>query len=118
MTRKSLGTADVLPCAAGGALPSVEPAGLRRIQGATIFLSTGSAHLLREVYLVVKRFQEARAAALAAMTQEERATYDAALEVERDRLRAAELKHTRSRARGSRTVPQQDAGRAEGADSL
>lgn len=71
-----------------------------------------------EVMLMSRPFQAARAAALAAMTREERAAYYAALEAEKDRLRTAEAEYARSRARGSRTAPQQDAGHAEGADSL
>ncbi|MDF2562619.1 MAG: hypothetical protein K0R99_4065 [Microbacterium sp.] len=90
----------------------------RRIPGAIIFPTGNRGSWLREVGQVGKPFREARAAARAAMTREERAAYDAALEVERDRLRAVELEYARSRARGSRTVPQQDEGHAEGADSL
>lgn len=62
-------------------------------------------------------FREVEEASLAAMTPEERASFDAALKVEEDRLRASELGYARSTARGSHTVPPQVTGRFEGADS-
>lgn len=63
-------------------------------------------------------FRELEEASLAAMTPEERAIFGAALKVEEDRLRAAELAYVRSTARGSHTVPPQATGHVEGADSL
>jgi hypothetical protein len=51
------------------------------------------------------------------MTPKERSRFDAALKVEEDRLRVAELNYARAMARGSHRAPQQETGHVEGAGS-
>ncbi len=71
-----------------------------------------------EVVLMSTPFREVEEASLAAMTPQERASFEAALKVEEDRLRAAERVYARSTARGSRTAPLPETDHAEGANSL
>jgi hypothetical protein len=62
-------------------------------------------------------FREVEVASLATMTPKERSRFDAALKVEEDRLRVAELNYARAMARGSHRAPQQETGHVEGAGS-
>jgi hypothetical protein len=72
----------------------------------------------QEVKLMGTPFRDVEEASLAAMTPEERASFDAALKVEEDRLRAAELDYVRFTAHGSHRAPRRETGHVEGVDSL
>ncbi|GEC76838.1 hypothetical protein GCM10010213_29080 [Microbacterium maritypicum] len=63
-------------------------------------------------------FRELEEASLDAMTLDERARFDAALETEEARLGAAELDYSRSMAHGSHMAPRQEKGHVGGVDSL